>query len=544
MDPALVDSNPDNDFAEFTFNVVHTSDLWITKAGTPSTVNAGETLTYTLQVGNLGPSTATNVTIDDIIPSTVAFVSATFSAPAGSGSCMRGGDVVICNVGTLEANQTATATIVVVPQQGGTIINSAQVRTVETDPDTSNNSAVASNTITLLADLAIEKDSVGGDFASGEILPYLLTVTNHGPSTASGVVVTDTLPTNTDFYDAIPSQGYCEYSSTSRQVDCRLGRLAANETATVTIRVIPRQPTDPGAEAIPYTNWAYVLGNEPEPPQGYTNNDSSTTDVVTGPPSVLAQPGCGPAGSPVQILGYNWRSSGSKPIVVTWRNSSGGPAEQIDALTPRSGFTIPFTVPNDAANGTYIIRAFQLKQNNQDPLGDRLDEFAFKVPCDGPDLTAGPINSAASADQGEPLTFTVNITNTGSMNANGLFYVSLYFDPTPSLVLTSTTHISSTFRQGVVAVNGLTAGASTTVTFTVESLNEPAGTLPVYVVVDSDPGPRGVISEMNELNNVATREITVLAGSPLLPPAPGPTTLTGQTQVQSVRTSIISSMYR
>ena len=113
MDPALVDSNPDNDFAEFTFNVVHTSDLWITKAGTPSTVNAGETLTYTLQVGNLGPSTATNVTIDDIIPSTVAFVSATFSAPAGSGSCMRGGDVVICNVGTLEANQTATATIVV-----------------------------------------------------------------------------------------------------------------------------------------------------------------------------------------------------------------------------------------------------------------------------------------------------------------------------------------------------------------------------------------------------------------------------------------------
>jgi len=156
----------------------------------------------------------------------------------------------------------------------------------------------------------------------------------------------------------------------------------------------------------------------------------------------------------------------------------------------------------------------------------------FKIPCDAPDLAVGPIQHTPSAAQGAPAAFTVDITNTGSTDAGSLFYVSLYFDPLAASELSATGHISGAFRQDVVAVNGLNAGASTTVTFAVENLGAPAGTLPVYVVVDSDPAPEGAISEMNELNNVAATTLLVLAGDSFSPPT-GSTALTGRTQVWS-----------
>ncbi len=538
MDPALVDSNPDNDFADFTFNVVRTSDLWITKVGAPATLNAGERLTYTLEVGNLGPSTATNVTIDDILPSSVAFVSATFDAPTGGGACKRGGDVVTCHIGALEVNQTATATIVVVPQQGGALINSAQVRSVETDTDMRNNSAVASSKITLLADLSIDKTATPFEGRVGQKLTYELTVTNKGPSTATGVIVEDPLTGDADrrghelgdlqFHDVTASQGYCEFRDGT--VRCLLGRMAAGQTATVVIRVIPQSITGDGK---PYINEAFVYGNERDDVPN--NNSSAPTAVVTGEPAVHLQPDCGPAGSSenptlVRILGYNFRSTGSEDIALTWRNAGGATILQtLTSESRKSSFARDWAIPAGTPDGTYRLYAVQ---NAQGGDSERSAYAEFKIPCEGPDLAVGPIQHTASATQGAPATFTVNITNTGSTNASSLFYVSLYFDPIAASELSATGHISSTYRQDVVAVNGLNAGASATVTFAVENLGAPAGTLPVYVVVDSDPAPEGAIPEINELNNVAATTLLVLAGDSFSPPT-GSTALTGRTHVRS-----------
>ncbi|WP_219590760.1 DUF11 domain-containing protein, partial [Vibrio parahaemolyticus] len=44
------------------------SDLAVSKSGTPSTVNAGELLTYAMSVKNNGPSVARNVTFSDVLP--------------------------------------------------------------------------------------------------------------------------------------------------------------------------------------------------------------------------------------------------------------------------------------------------------------------------------------------------------------------------------------------------------------------------------------------------------------------------------------------
>jgi len=69
---------------------------------------------------------------------------------------------------------------------------------------------------------------------TGTTFFYTLTATNNGPSPATNVIVTDTLPPSLQFVSATPSQGTCNASS---PVTCNLGSLAVSASATVTLTV-------------------------------------------------------------------------------------------------------------------------------------------------------------------------------------------------------------------------------------------------------------------------------------------------------------------
>src|SRR5690242_19766641 len=62
-----------------------------------------------------------------------------------------------------------------------------------TDPNTKNNSATVTTTVTPAADVAVTM-SAPTSVSVGQSLTYTINVTNNGPSDASGVVLTDTLP--------------------------------------------------------------------------------------------------------------------------------------------------------------------------------------------------------------------------------------------------------------------------------------------------------------------------------------------------------------
>jgi uncharacterized repeat protein (TIGR01451 family) len=120
------------------------TDLSITKTDSPDPVNVGSTLTYTIQVQNLGPEAATGVTVTDQLPKGVDFVSAT----ATSGQCARKGKKVTCDLGGLSAptivyGSPPTVTISVIPRKVGTISNTASVKADQKDPVASNNRATA-----------------------------------------------------------------------------------------------------------------------------------------------------------------------------------------------------------------------------------------------------------------------------------------------------------------------------------------------------------------------------------------------------------------
>jgi len=124
------------------------ADLAISKVDSPDPVGVGSSLTYTVQVQNLGPDPASGVVVTDELPKGVDFVSAT----ASSGLCSRKGKKVTCALGglnpsTINYGPPPTVTLTVIPRKIGTITNRASVKGDQKDPVGANNNASATTSV-------------------------------------------------------------------------------------------------------------------------------------------------------------------------------------------------------------------------------------------------------------------------------------------------------------------------------------------------------------------------------------------------------------
>ncbi len=163
---------------------------------------AGDTVTFQIATTNDGPSIATNVTLTDEIP-------AELNAAVGNGAVSQGTydpNSGVWALGTLGVGVTATLVIegTVIGDNGGqTITNTTSPATGEQpDPSTTGDVLTASVTVTPSADLSITKTNTPGEngeldqtsdgVVTGSTTSYSLVVTNSGPDTLTGAIVTDT----------------------------------------------------------------------------------------------------------------------------------------------------------------------------------------------------------------------------------------------------------------------------------------------------------------------------------------------------------------
>jgi uncharacterized repeat protein (TIGR01451 family) len=261
---SAVTPDPDvsNNKATGSISVTAVADLGITKTDSPDPLNNGTVLTYTLTLTNAGPSTARNVVAADHIPAGMSILSV--SAPGGTCNAGVPGDPfqpTTCKLGSVATGGSKTVTIVVNVDPGRLNLahDDAEVSADTFDPNNANNLATQDTTVAVL-DLEITKGSDLDIYKPSSTVQYVITVANHGPADAAGVVVTDNLPAIAQA-DYLTDTGGCTKSGLV--LTCNLGVIAggASKTFFVYVRIKGNQGTVSNTASVTNSVFDWKISN-------------------------------------------------------------------------------------------------------------------------------------------------------------------------------------------------------------------------------------------------------------------------------------------
>jgi hypothetical protein len=120
------------------------ADLAIAAAASPDPVNSGDVLSYgtvasPITITNLGPSAATGVMMNFVLPATANFENVTTSQGTCSTPALGFTGTVNCNLGAIVNGGTVTLTVAVRPQTAGPLAATLSVLGNELDPNSANN---------------------------------------------------------------------------------------------------------------------------------------------------------------------------------------------------------------------------------------------------------------------------------------------------------------------------------------------------------------------------------------------------------------------
>ncbi len=233
----------------------------------PVTITAGETIYYAILYGNNGPSDATNVMIQDILPGVVVDWESsrcqanygTWTGVGNLGTIIAGGGCVLIIRGD------------VLPDATGSIVNTATINSNDvTDPDPDNNESTFITPIQGLSDLSVQKTVDNNTPYVGDQVTFTITITNNGPSQATNISVTDQLPTGYTYVSHTVSAG--SYDNVSGI--WTISSIDYPGFAVLTITAIVNLPGGNN------TNVATITDFDQHDPNPDDNTDSETTNPV------------------------------------------------------------------------------------------------------------------------------------------------------------------------------------------------------------------------------------------------------------------------
>ncbi|MCU1347263.1 MAG: hypothetical protein JWO56_293, partial [Acidobacteria bacterium] len=187
------------------------ADLQVTVTGPPSVVQ-GAALAYPITVRNGGGATAAASSMSIPVPANSTFVSMT--TPAGWACGAPIGGIVTCTPtgGTIASGASANFTMNLTASgaSGNTVTITPTVTTTTPESTTTNNTASASTIIRAAntADIAVTVVPSSTQTEVGEVVQFLETITNNGPTATNATVVTHTVPANTTFVSITPPAGW------------------------------------------------------------------------------------------------------------------------------------------------------------------------------------------------------------------------------------------------------------------------------------------------------------------------------------------------
>ena len=262
------DSNPGNDSYSVDITIAG-ADLAVTKTVSNANPVERDRVIYQIRVTNGGPGDATGVEITDQLPAGVTYVA---DNSGGSYDETTG----VWTVGDLANGDTATLRItasVDVGTAGDTIVNTAEVTAIDqNDPNPANDSDGAPITVAG-ADLRLLKTVDNGTPGEGETIVYTVIVANAGPDDATGVQVTDQLPTGVTYVSHSTTVGTYDTGTGIWDV----GSLDNGDMATLTLTAT----VDAGTTGDTIYNDASITAHDQDDPI-LDNNNAFVPIEVTG----------------------------------------------------------------------------------------------------------------------------------------------------------------------------------------------------------------------------------------------------------------------
>ena len=209
-------------------NVSSVADVRVIKDVSSTTVNKNDIVNWTIQVKNEGPSIAQDVYVIDVIPDGLSIVG--YTQPS-KGNYYR--EQNRWSIGDMAVGETATLIISTrVTVSGQNITNEATVNATTPDPNPDNNYDNETTYANPEGDVGVEKTASTHYGNHSDTIYWTITVTNYGPDTATGVVVTDVLPEGLRYINSTVSKGQ-DYNRVTGQ--WKVGTLEKGENATLVI---------------------------------------------------------------------------------------------------------------------------------------------------------------------------------------------------------------------------------------------------------------------------------------------------------------------
>ncbi|WP_422349955.1 PKD domain-containing protein [Flagellimonas sp.] len=282
LDPDSTPGNNDpneDDQAEQSIAPRTVTDISVTKTADTLSPSVGEEIVFTIIVNNAGPNDATGIVVEDLLASGYSLVSVLPSTGVYYG--LTGS----WDIGDLANGATATLQITAQVQASGDYRNTAELIALDTfDPDSTPNNNLATeddqDTIEAIpngqADLELTKTVDNATPNVGDVVEFTLNLTNNGFSDATGVVVTDLLPSGYTYQSHITTAGIYDESSGLWTLN---GPVFNQSTETLVILATVNTPTGTMDE---YLNVAEITASDFNDPDSNPNQGISEDDLSDG----------------------------------------------------------------------------------------------------------------------------------------------------------------------------------------------------------------------------------------------------------------------
>ncbi len=397
----ITDINPADNTSTASYAVQTVGNAVVTISS--PTLTAGSKATYTIGVSNPGPSTLTGVGVTNTLPAVLNGVTFT-SVAAGGAAGNGGGSGPVANTLTLPPGGSVTYTVTgtVDPgasgKQTATVAAGVPAPQVNTDP--SKSSASSSSTVVQTADLGVTVVASPTTPIVASTVTYTITVTNAGPSLATGASLTDS------FSAAYSAVTYTSQASGGASGNKATGSGDLNETLTL----------PPGASVV-YTVSAKLSPAVTGPvtdsasvavPAGVTDGNP-VNDVATATVTVLPQANVSIEVSPNPIAGVVGQPT-TFTVVVTNSGPSSASGVTIAGVVPAGLSNVSFTsTQGGGASGNTPAGAGTPTDVLTLPAGGRVIYTVTATPTPGT-VGTDAVRFSLTAPDGTPISTTSKLS--------------------------------------------------------------------------------------------------------------------------------------